>query len=323
MFIVLYLHICSVAANVAEHFDATNEFIGQAKSANKRVLVHCRAGVSRSASLVLAYLLHSSAAAARAVSLREALEAVIAARPIICPNAAFRSQLIAYEFSLLNSNSLSSEAEMLRLIQVRSKMYSGDHTSETDLDRMPIQALKTRKAESAWDWKNAYADESTATTTDRDRNAGRKASSNSNSSIELVECASTSTKEAADNTQRAAATERVAKKPFLKRDPNRIVRNKGPDGTGGTSSSTSTTTNNNNSSSSRSRSSRNISSGRTTLSERMALGIRANLTDRTTADATTATSTSTCATITTTTKDTTDAATSIDDTNVVVVVANI
>jgi len=46
-----------VDVNIREHFDRTNEFLHTCRSKNQRVLVHCRKGVSRSSSIVLAYLL--------------------------------------------------------------------------------------------------------------------------------------------------------------------------------------------------------------------------------------------------------------------------
>ncbi|UJR17303.1 hypothetical protein I4U23_004198 [Adineta vaga] len=43
--------------DIREHFDQTNEFLNTCRSKNEKVLVHCQMGVSRSASIVLAYLL--------------------------------------------------------------------------------------------------------------------------------------------------------------------------------------------------------------------------------------------------------------------------
>lgn len=60
-----------------------------------RVLVHCREGVSRSASLVAAYLMaHSN------LSLMHTLAVVSHTRPIICPNINFLGQLDKFHQSL-------------------------------------------------------------------------------------------------------------------------------------------------------------------------------------------------------------------------------
>ncbi|CEH16778.1 Dual specificity phosphatase [Ceraceosorus bombacis] len=56
------------------------------------VYVHCQAGVSRSATIVLAYLMHT-----RSLSLQEALELVKSRRSHIEPNAGFMTQLELYE----------------------------------------------------------------------------------------------------------------------------------------------------------------------------------------------------------------------------------
>jgi hypothetical protein len=56
------------------------------------VYVHCYAGVSRSATLVIAYLMCH-----RGLSLIEAMRRVRRARPVICPNTGFMEQLAVYE----------------------------------------------------------------------------------------------------------------------------------------------------------------------------------------------------------------------------------
>ncbi|XP_064207417.1 dual specificity protein phosphatase 14 isoform X1 [Anguilla rostrata] len=65
------------------------------------VLVHCAAGVSRSATLCLAYLMKY-----HRVSLAEAHAWVKARRPVIRPNAGFWRQLIEYERKLFGRNSV-------------------------------------------------------------------------------------------------------------------------------------------------------------------------------------------------------------------------
>ena len=55
------------------------------------ILVHCMAGVSRSATCVIAYLMRE-----HKHSLRSALELVRSKRPIVCPNYGFHKQLKEY-----------------------------------------------------------------------------------------------------------------------------------------------------------------------------------------------------------------------------------
>jgi protein-tyrosine phosphatase len=59
VFDVLWIHDLedSFQGNIRSHFDQTNEFISKCKEQNEKVLVHCQAGISRSSSIVLAYLI--------------------------------------------------------------------------------------------------------------------------------------------------------------------------------------------------------------------------------------------------------------------------
>ena len=62
------------------------------KASGGRVLVHCQAGISRSATICLAYLIN-----ARRVSLDEAFDFVKRRRQVISPNLAFMGQLVQFE----------------------------------------------------------------------------------------------------------------------------------------------------------------------------------------------------------------------------------
>ena len=64
----------------------------QQQHTSKTVLVHCQFGVSRSASIVLAYLMKY-----HDFSLTQALDHVRQRRPIIDPNPGFRRQLATWE----------------------------------------------------------------------------------------------------------------------------------------------------------------------------------------------------------------------------------
>lgn len=68
----------------------------------KCVLVHCVAGISRSATIVLAYLMTTYN-----MTLLEAFRFVKTRRPIINPNGSFIKQLIVYEYMLYGENSVS------------------------------------------------------------------------------------------------------------------------------------------------------------------------------------------------------------------------
>ena len=74
------------------YLDYTIRWIRDALAQDGRVLVHCVWGMSRSASVVVAYLI-----AARSMSLDEALRIVRARRRIARPNSGFMDQLKVYE----------------------------------------------------------------------------------------------------------------------------------------------------------------------------------------------------------------------------------
>lgn len=79
---------------IADAFPAAFEFIEATRRSGGRCLVHCNAGVSRSAAVVLGYLMQFEG-----ISYTEALEQTNAARRVR-PNPGFRSQLFEFERQL-------------------------------------------------------------------------------------------------------------------------------------------------------------------------------------------------------------------------------
>ena len=77
---------------LSHHFPACFQFIESALLEDTGVLVHCNAGVSRSVSIVVAYLLKR-----RKWSLEKAFTAVRKVRPVAKPNEGFMKQLKMYE----------------------------------------------------------------------------------------------------------------------------------------------------------------------------------------------------------------------------------
>ncbi|KAF7971877.1 hypothetical protein HWV62_19761 [Athelia sp. TMB] len=93
------VHLClsihdSPFSDMSYLFDPTVDWMQDAMDGNEhaRVLVHCMLGMSRSASVVLAYLM-----ASRGMSLVVALAHVKVRRIIVQPNAGFVKQLMWYE----------------------------------------------------------------------------------------------------------------------------------------------------------------------------------------------------------------------------------
>lgn len=78
--------------NILSYFPECFEFIEQAKLKDGVVLVHCNAGVSRAAAIVIGFLMSSEEA-----TFTTALSLVKEARPSICPNPGFMEQLRTYQ----------------------------------------------------------------------------------------------------------------------------------------------------------------------------------------------------------------------------------
>jgi protein-tyrosine phosphatase len=96
-----YLNVRVLDVNETElvkEFDRTNRFIAEAKEQGTCCLVHCKMGVSRSASCVIAFLMKEYN-----WSLEQAYQHTKQKRTCINPNDGFRHQLLTYE-SILNAH---------------------------------------------------------------------------------------------------------------------------------------------------------------------------------------------------------------------------
>ncbi|XP_054631649.1 dual specificity protein phosphatase 8 isoform X2 [Dunckerocampus dactyliophorus] len=86
--------------------DKTNEFIDKAKVSNCRVIVHCLAGISRSATIAIAYIMKTMG-----LSSDDAYRFVKDRRPSISPNFNFLGQLLEFEKGLRLLQALTSSAD--------------------------------------------------------------------------------------------------------------------------------------------------------------------------------------------------------------------
>lgn len=84
----------SPSSRISDHFEVSNHFIRK-ELENGNVQVHCHMGVSRSASLVIAFIMDEMGK-----SFQESLDFVRKRRPCILPNDGFLIQLKEYEGKL-------------------------------------------------------------------------------------------------------------------------------------------------------------------------------------------------------------------------------
>ncbi|KAK4474403.1 hypothetical protein MN116_001562 [Schistosoma mekongi] len=110
------------SANLRVHFDRVSDRIAAENRRGGKTLVHCMAGVSRSSTLILAYLMRHTN-----MSLADAYQHVRSIRPCIQPNPGFWRQLLEYEEKLRGSRSV-------RLLP--SFTYSGTSSVNYDTNRL-------------------------------------------------------------------------------------------------------------------------------------------------------------------------------------------
>ncbi|VDK84012.1 unnamed protein product [Litomosoides sigmodontis] len=85
------------STNIYQYFDLISDQIETIIASGGNVLVHCVAGISRSASICLAFLTKF-----RCKSLRQAYQLMNQKRPLVRPNVGFWRQLIIFEHEIKN-----------------------------------------------------------------------------------------------------------------------------------------------------------------------------------------------------------------------------
>ncbi|KAF3841335.1 hypothetical protein F7725_007197 [Dissostichus mawsoni] len=81
--------------NLRQYFEEVFEFIEEAYQSGQGVLVHCQAGVSRSATIAIAYLMKHTL-----MTMTDAYKYVRSRRPVVSPNLNFMGQLLEFERDL-------------------------------------------------------------------------------------------------------------------------------------------------------------------------------------------------------------------------------
>ncbi|KAJ8248080.1 hypothetical protein GJAV_G00238050 [Gymnothorax javanicus] len=95
----------SHVADISLHFEEAIDFIDCEKNAGGKVLVHCEAGISRSPTICMAYIMKT-----KQLQLEEAFDLIKQRRPIISPNFSFMGQLLQFESEILPSVTLTCTA---------------------------------------------------------------------------------------------------------------------------------------------------------------------------------------------------------------------
>lgn len=112
-------------SNLRVHFDSVADRIAREARRGGRTLVHCMAGVSRSATMVLAYLIKH-----QKMSLSEAYDHVKSKRPCIQPNLGFWRQLIAYEEARTGTRSMKIATDATSNLTLPASSYSWNYSSQ-------------------------------------------------------------------------------------------------------------------------------------------------------------------------------------------------
>lgn len=125
-------------------FDETHSFIEEARRNKCNVLVHCKAGISRSPTIAIAYLMKW-----KRLHLQEAYNFVKRCRPQISPNLNFMGQLVSYERRLQRSHLPSPTSSCLPSLRIscsqqqqqQQQQQSSHSDSSSSLVSSPRQQL--------------------------------------------------------------------------------------------------------------------------------------------------------------------------------------
>jgi len=85
----------NLSQNLGQYFDEAFCFIDEALRQRGSVLIHCQAGISRSSTILIAFIMHRSS-----LSMLQAYKFVKSKRSIISPNLNFMGQLLEFEQTL-------------------------------------------------------------------------------------------------------------------------------------------------------------------------------------------------------------------------------
>jgi hypothetical protein len=137
------------SSDIASHFDEAARFIQDEIRSGGRVLVHCAAGISRSAPLVLAYLMRH-----RDYDLRKAFNLVKSVRRVVRPNNGFFQNLIDYERSIFGSERVPSVRMVRQNEEEQENITNTELTSEENVEIRLVPDVLLEHAKRMSDWRH-------------------------------------------------------------------------------------------------------------------------------------------------------------------------
>lgn len=108
-------------SDITSIFKESFAFINYVRESGRKLLVHCQAGISRSATICIAYLMLTEAR-----SMEEAMEYVRSCRRCISPNFGFIAQLFEYEAELKSSFTASTKTDETTLEMINETSSDSD-----------------------------------------------------------------------------------------------------------------------------------------------------------------------------------------------------
>lgn len=152
---IKHLHIPladSPKENIRCHFEKVLAFIDEAIAQGGKVLVHCEKGMSRSASFVIAWLMHDQHRQGLKVDYARILQDLIQIRSAVSPNKGFALQLMNYAEELnINLTSLDKDSLLNVMSYLSPKEWSAlsftsrffkHFMAKDDMDKLWIAQLK-------------------------------------------------------------------------------------------------------------------------------------------------------------------------------------
>lgn len=135
------------SSDISAHFDEASKFINDEIESGGRVLVHCAAGISRSCTLILAYLLRC-----RNFDLRTAFNLVKKSRRVVRPNNGFFEKLIQYERSVFGDD----RAPSVKMVKQENEDENSTIISDTEKEirLIPDIVLEHAKKIELNDWRH-------------------------------------------------------------------------------------------------------------------------------------------------------------------------